>query len=903
MSRRNQGSAFVIVVCVLAIILFASTMFMSSTIEEGRQTTMSVKGLHAASLAEAAIERAMRIISEKVNETDPASLSADDLAVRLRLPAQVKAGTTLGLADNLGTDELLNLPESVTAETVLRKEDLQPDDNNRELDNLVNYMTSEGADEYQVEVKVKVEKAFRIAPGSDYADFKVPGVDIGWNMRPDVKKFLDGMGYSPLEIGFPKDLSWLSFSIPIRIGPIELVNINISAIIDALMPEITIAGEPRGFKELTSLDFFAEMLINELLSAGKKRYPLEITFDAIPVPTDPSSMWPSGVSLAPAAGDGFYLEKYGQIKLECEASIKYKDGYESRRRVSAVKDFKVADCEPPAPMYSFFISNLDNEKIAFNNYGGMFVVSNYDYGGLWSKIKEVFTPGPTELSDEELRRREVPGLIRVNYEDKSGNNTEPLVCNVGLIGDWGAPNVAGDETGGVVKTLTGIEAPLIITTKTKMAIAGGKYNINAEVSTRQPSSNASVPSGMSGSTGGATSEPSVPLTNNYGLSFNNSVGTTVTGPKQYLQQISAAKSINLIPDIGGMSTNPIALAVTLALKPLVDNTVPKGTALVPDAFEKWEMPYMGTGNWLYTVPTTGTGANKTHLFGYGGLYPTLTKEIEGNVLKRYRQWKMCIVGLSPADRLLSYGLIWPIWYTQEVLTKYDYNLDPLKANDENGNADLKTHQYEPDKLENMPPNLYTIEQYAKKSTYYYEDYQSFLDDLPNRMTTVGGRKVYVLNGITYISGSVGEASSPFVPPDSDGNFYVCGKGMIVCSGNFYLGCNIKTLDRSADELTVFTLMLRGGGLLVLQGSAQREIEGSLYTEKGVYVHSASSLHVIGNWVTNQFNKAAMGGTVVVDYVSSKVRSSLGSLHPVRGKYDPSRYQVTFSPLWASWRSF
>ncbi|GAB4269720.1 MAG: hypothetical protein Kow0029_05930 [Candidatus Rifleibacteriota bacterium] len=915
MDKGKTGSAFVIVVCIMSIILVASTLFMSSTIEEGRQTSMSVRGLHAASLAEAAIERAMRIITDKINDLDSDDITADSLSVRLRLPARPKSGVTLGLEGNLGSDEILDLPESVTNEIVFNKDKLQEGDDNKELDNLVAYMTSEGAEEYDVQVKVKVEKAFRIAPGSAYADFKVPGVDISWNLRPDVKKFLDGMGYSPLEIGFPKDLSWLEFSIPIKIGPIELVNINVAGIVNALMPPINIGGKERTFKELTSLDFFADMLINNLLSGGKKRYPIDINFDAIPIPTDPSSLWPSGVSITPSVDDGQCLEKYGQIRLECEASITYKDGYTAKRRVSAVKDFKVADCEPPAPMYSFFIANLNNDKISFNNYGGTFVVSNYDYGGLWTKIKEVFTPGATELSDDELRRREVPGLIRVNYVDNSPDGTEPLVCNVSLMGDWGAPKIAGDDSGFVKNILSGIEAFLMITTKTKMAVAGGKYNINAQVQRRPTSSNASVPSGMTGSSGGASSTDASSAgvaKNKYGLTFANTTDITTSGPKQYLQQLMAANSLNVIPNIGGMSTNVLALAVTLALKPMVDAVVPPGIAMVPDAFEKWEMPYMGTANWLYTIPTTGTGACKTHFFGYGGLYPTLTREIEGNVLKKYRQWKMCIVGLNPMDRLplLPFPpvflppppLVIPIWYTMEVLTKYGYNLPPLYANDENGNADLKTYEYDPSKLENMPPNLYTLEQYAKKATYYYEDYQAFLSDLPNRMTTVGGRKVFLLNGVTYIAGSVGEAGAPFTVPDSDA-FYVCGKGMIACSGNFYLGCDIKTLDKSANELTVFTLMIRNGGLLVLSGGVQREIEGSLYTDKGMYVHRDSSVHIIGNWVTNQFNKAALGGTVVVDYVSSKVRSSLGSLHPVRGKFDPKRYHVSFSPLWSSWRSF
>lgn len=914
--NSNRGSAFVIVIGVLSVIIFASTMFMTSTIEEGRQTTMSVKGLHAASLAEAALERAMSIVSEKINEVDPAEIDADSLSIKLRLPAKADSGVTLGLAGNLGSDELLQLPDSVTEEIILTKEDLQEGDDENRLDKIVEYMTREGIDEYDVNVKVKVEKAFRIAPGSDYPDFKVPGVDIGWNLRPDVEKFLNGEGYSPLEFSFPSGMKWLNFSIPIEIGGIKLVDINVGGIISRIMPTIEISGEERTFNDLTTFDFFAEVLINDLLSGGKERYPIEINFNEIPIPTDVTSLWPSGVSIDTSDPEQ-YLEKYGQIKLESEASITYKDGYTAKRRVAAVKDFKVADCEPVAPMYSFFVGNFANDKISFNNYGGTFIVKNYDYGGVWSKIKEIAMPGPTELTEEELEKREVPGLVRVNYLDQSSDGTEPLVCNVGIIGDWGAPNVTGDDSGILTKTLSGIEAFLILSTKSRMALAGGSYNINAEVTRRNTSSSAQVPSSMTGGGSGGVSNTDMSagsIKNNYGLSFTNTVGTTVTSPLSYIQNtLVSADNINLIPDIGDMSTNVIELAIELAVKPLVDDFIPPDVARLAKAFEKWDMPYMGTPNWLYTIPTTGTGANKTHFFGPGALYPTLTREIEGNVLKKYRQWKMCIVGWSPLDRLplLPFPpvyvppppLVIPIWYSQEVLTKYDYNLAPLKANDENGDPDNETYEYDPSMLENMPPNLYTLEQYAKKATYFYENYQAFVDDLENRMTEVNDKKVFLLNGITYISGSMGDAGAPFNPPDCGGEFNVCGKGMIVCSGNMFLGCNIKVLDRSADDLTVFSMIIRNGGLLVLDSGVQREIQGSVYTDKGLYVHANSSMHFIGNWATNQFSKAAMGGTVVVDYVSSRVRNSLASLHPERGKFIPSRYHVSFSPLWSSWRSF
>ncbi|HNW12223.1 MAG TPA: hypothetical protein PKI71_12745, partial [Candidatus Rifleibacterium sp.] len=228
----RKGSAFIVVVGVLGVIIFAATMFMSSTIEEGRQTTLSVKGLHATSLAEAALERAMRMIADNINDVDPTRVTANDLSIKLRLPARAKSGVTLGLAGNLGADEQLELDIAASEEIILTKDDLQAGVDNKELDALVAYMTSEGAKEYDVKVKVLIDKAFRVSPGKDYPDFKVPGVDIAWNLRPDVKTFLEGGGYSPIEIGFPKDMSWLDFSIPVKIGPITLVNINLTGVVD-----------------------------------------------------------------------------------------------------------------------------------------------------------------------------------------------------------------------------------------------------------------------------------------------------------------------------------------------------------------------------------------------------------------------------------------------------------------------------------------------------------------------------------------------------------------------------------------------------------------------------------------------------------------------------------------------
>jgi len=159
-----------------------------------------------------------------------------------------------------------------------------------------------------------------------------------------------------------------------------------------------------------------------------------------------------------------------------------------------------------------------------------------------------------------------------------------------------------------------------------------------------------------------------------------------------------------------------------------------------------------------------------------------------------------------------------------------------------------------------------------------------------------------LNGVTYIAGSLGSENEHFKLEGKD-TLLVTGKGMIVVAGNVFLGCNIVCLDdEDSGEKTTFSLICRNGGLVILK-SGKYALEGSLYTDAGIYVEPGSSLHILGNWVTNQFKKPLMMGTVVVDYVSSRTRTSVGSLHPIRGKYDPKRYHVSFSPIWSTWRAY
>ena len=132
--KKRSGSTFIVVIGILAIIIFAATMFMSSTIHEGKQTTMSIRGLHASSLAEAAIERAMNKLAKNINKIDKNDPNPNDnMAITLRLPATEGSASLLNNQNqsaNLGDDKELNLCDKAKKEFEFKKDDLVNEDFN-----------------------------------------------------------------------------------------------------------------------------------------------------------------------------------------------------------------------------------------------------------------------------------------------------------------------------------------------------------------------------------------------------------------------------------------------------------------------------------------------------------------------------------------------------------------------------------------------------------------------------------------------------------------------------------------------------------------------------------------------------------------------------------------------------
>jgi len=214
--------------------------------------------------------------------------------------------------------------------------------------------------------------------------------------------------------------------------------------------------------------------------------------------------------------------------------------------------------------------------------------------------------------------------------------------------------------------------------------------------------------------------------------------------------------------------------------------------------------------------------------------------------------------------------------------------------------------YDPAFMENSPPNLYAPEQYIKKAVYYYATAQDFYDDIPNRIIEVNGKKCLHLNGMTYVADSI-ELPPPESTEFSEGTFNIFGRGGIVCGGNAIMNGHVRQpfepeAEREAETpRTVFSLIVRKGGLIINETPENTVFEGSLYTDKGIAVPADKSIRIIGNWVTNRFSKADTPGDIRIEYVAYKTRSSLNSVNPATGVFDPERYVVSMAPGYVSVR--
>ena len=895
MARR--GNVFLTIVGILAVLAVMAIFFMNTTIQEKHQTERTHISTQAQCLAEAGLERALGIIQQQLNDPEKFK-DAGHIAAWIRAPMKAKGSGVF--ESGIGRDSELD-PEGLSRKLILKREDLEGP-NGDELTKLVQYMGGEQSD-FEIEVSIELDKAYSIAPEAD-GGYLVPGVQIPWNCHSGIKEFFSNQGFVALTLALPTTLKWLQFEVKFDIGGIPICSVEI----------VNILGQFAEWCNFTAMQELLEWTtIHKLLSEvlPDSIYPYEIKLDKN---IFPSLADKSGLTLPTELQADRHSEKYGMFNIESKGTIIFPTQERVTKTIYATKEFKCADVEPVAPMYSLFVANMHDERLVFNDIGGDLTVNNFaNYS--------VITGNPSETE-----KREFPGLIRVN-------GTNPMEVNVAFIGNPAGPmNYQGDS--GIKRTARGAEWLMMLNNDVKAVFAkGDKYTqlSKTEIAYVQPKT--PVPDAAKGeapvggststtttpSTEPGTSAPAAPATENPKSAMNAGKDAVVSAVSNFFSSMLAGVTkINVMPNKTDFGLSMFQLPLHFLGADVLGGSI-GGVIKIKDPMVKWEWPMAGVGFRYYRVPFPTPSRTVTHLFGDSSLFPTLTREIEGYVLKSYRQWHFCMMSYPPGPIPLGnqiptpWGFMilpipFPLWHTHDIADKYGFNLAPLKApKNESGEVDINTNSYNPAFLENAPPNLYSPEQYAKKAVYYYPTAQDFYDDIPNRLKDENGKKCLNLNGITYIADSI-TLPAPGVAEMSGDTFYVTGRGGIVVGGNIKLEGHVKDAYTGEEERaagtprTVFSMICRKGGLLIENGPENMEFEGSLYTDKGIAIVGGRSLRIIGNWITNKFSKAPAQGDIRIEYTAYKTRSSMTSLHPTYGVYDPERYIVSLAPGYASIRA-
>lgn len=882
---NRAGSVYLTIVGIVAVIAFVSSYFISMTLQEGHQVQRSHRMYQVECLAEAALERTLTIIKGQIN--DPDFINSDEyensLAERIRRPYLKTANV---MNSPLGNNHRLDVTPFGDEVTFTLADLEQYGD---ELTELVHYMTHTDSP-FEVEVTLSIDRAYsNAAPGNH----QVVGVDVEFNSHSGVKEFLDNMGFPALTLSIPETIRWLDFRIPLGfnapiVGQVTVFELCIIGVLEMVLGAFT-DGDTL-LNRLIDMRSVHNLLVwvFDTLFPGQSFYPYEIELqaDIFPEITDKVNHIVSDDAL----DSNVVFEKLGIIKLVSEASITYPDNQTVTRSIEGTKEFRSADIEPIAPMYSFFVVNNRNATIDLNA-GGNLTVNNF------AGYRTMLT-GPN--CDQ---KREFPGLVRLN-------GTSRMVANVGFIGN---PLVASidEEDNSLKKLVRPAQWLLMIGQQGWINVCGLRETVCYTTRGAPPTD--------SGNTTSAPAEPPPP-----GLSIGHGAASMKEAITDgFTRSLARGLRPNIMPpQMSRIGVSIVDFPFHFAREAAFSQGNQALAKMLPYPGGRWEWPFMGRGWQQYRIPVPVPSQTTTHFFGTAAAFPTMTREVEGYVLKRTRQWHLMVISWPmlpipkgkqipipwPPKLLLPFPL--PYWHTHDLTTKYGYNLWVLSAPVDN-TGEIKEHctVYDPSEPENQPPNLYTLEQYVKKAANFYWSAEEFYEDIPNRIVVENGVETFRLDGVTYIADNV-----QLPPPNEDGEtpeeFIISGRGSIVSGGVVELNGSIRTAWSGNEEReedtprTVFSLIVPAG-YIVLPEVQQRpyEVQGSIYTKYGLlsFPGANNGLKIVGNLVIDEFLRGAMRGETLIEYCAFKTRSSLSSIHHITGVHDPERYHVSFSSDWDSWR--
>jgi hypothetical protein len=207
-------------------------------------------------------------------------------------------------------------------------------------------------------------------------------------------------------------------------------------------------------------------------------------------------------------------------------------------------------------------------------------------------------------------------------------------------------------------------------------------------------------------------------------------------------------------------------------------------------------------------------------------------------------------------------------------------------------AERMKKEWDPNDKKNLPANVYSPMQYLKKASYYYATTADFSKDIENRSTEmdipgVGRKMVFNCDGVTFVECTDGQGL--FFRND----LWVCGRGMIVAAGNIHLK-SIRRVDPPGGPPTMLSIVARNGALI---NNGKNVVEACLYGDRGLMNPFYGSLKIYGNLVVNQFKRSDCQGKIDIHFQANRTHSSLLSYFKDIAKYDPTRYQATFSKKW------
>ena len=919
---NNRGVALFIILGILVVMMIMAFMVSQMSVNERRATKTSLEDVKIHNLLLSGLKLAMRDCVTNGNDYDDymnfSGERKNHLYYVMRKPLKKAIPEMKSGIDKLGFDKVLatsdpNVPIKEFSAAEINLQPLIDEMGGKIVDFkiAVKYSSTSGvADVFSLEPKDVTHKTLDVTAKR----FVNPSLDVLWS-NGEIPAIT--LTFPPFAIKITVNVGYAGITFPFNLTPL----LTASGILDAF-----------GIGTGNKLDMNA--LLNPIFSflgfQLPHTIPIKVASGTPPFPTA-DNQYPLGSIPVDYESDfaNNHIEKYGKLFMEAEIKYRSETGKIYKATASGKLPFHVSDIQPVASMYSFFVNNKLDRKICFN--GGFkdpydtsrtqaiiepedeaiavgkqnfpqFYVNNMSFNFLKSIATNQFNTG----TDPAIYNKnlELPGLIRVN-------GTKEHIVNIPWFG--------GKSDSGTMNPFRNTGIPLV------MRQRSNRFSVtNGDLSASLGSLNSLFPN---------PSYAVMPLT----TWLVNFVGKSVTA---------------FAADIVTKGWKQAMInALEVGIRPKCHWDWPwgiKGLFLLTEKFDYYVAAVPRVSKDLPIIPYT---ASPTHLFGEYAILPTMSREIEGNVKKRWIHWSGQIIynDIPPIPPI-------PAMYFQNTEERdwYEYSVigmcPPYEGitSEDNPSTSYNEHvEFKPTEVDKQVPGLFDFYQYVKKAGHYYKNYAEFAIDAKKRIDPKDG--YYVLEGVVFVK-CLPKNDPDYCPlylggfkvsTDINGNFtkfepsdvdikattlsttpdYQCrsplkikGRGMIVTNGDIVILDSVLQKRDEGNPKTTFATTL---SLLAISpdpassaqnwpvirmgkgqnkwGASIHRIEASVYAQGGVITDGNVIIH--GNLVCDNFSTALLRAKtddefLKVQFDSRETKTSLASIHPTKGKYDFRRYYVT-----------